>query len=98
MTRTIESTDRGRSDQDERGHRGKLFGLLSDGEWHTNEEVSRVAGSGFHVGLYRLRSAGWGVECERQAGVWRYRMIGGESSNITVSHDLVNDGQCEVER
>jgi hypothetical protein len=99
MTKTpIKLTDKGRSDQDQRGYRGKLFALLSDGKWHTNDEVSRVAGSGFHVGLYRLRSAGLDIDCERQDGVWRYRMIGAERSTRNESQGPMNGEQLEVGR
>lgn len=91
-------TNEDRSDKNQRRHRGKLFALLSDGNWHASEEVSQVAGSGFHVSLYRLRSAGCAIECDRREGVWRYRMVGTENLTSKESQSSLGGGQCEVGR
>jgi hypothetical protein len=46
-----------------------LRGYLADGEWHSPEELRKVAGPQFEVWLQMLVNSGWPIESGPQG--WR---------------------------
>jgi hypothetical protein len=61
----------------QRGRRGLLMELLSDGKFHPNFECATVGGVSYQCSLYTFRQKGWVIESRKdKGGVWSYRLAG----------------------
>lgn len=55
-----------------------MLDLLSDGKWHTNRELLKVAGFAYNARKAELRGEGWMISPPRRIkdGLFAYRLEG----------------------
>ncbi len=57
----------------------RVYVVMSDGQWHTHEDLEKVGGLRWSARVRDLRGSEWGPledEAERvSGGVWRYRLV-----------------------